>query len=567
VNAPDSAPLLGDALVALRQRLKHSRLALEVGGVDEARAIRDELAGQIDDYFVPRLRALHAPLLAVVGGSTGAGKSTLVNSLVGTEVSPAGVLRPTTLAPVLVSHPDDARWFSDDRVLPGFARTTGRVMADASGLNLVTDDDAPCGLALLDAPDIDSVVHTNRELASQLLAAADLWVFVTTAARYADAVPWGWLRKARARSTALALVLNRVPPGALGEVPEHFLAMLADEGLEEAPVFTIAEVTLERGMIPERSLHPLREWLRGLASDAAARAEIVRRTLEGALDSLDERVSGLAAHVDAQAAAAASLRAEAARAYAAARSEIDDVLSAGSLLRGEVLQRWQEVIGTGDLMRSLETRIGRLRDRLRGALLGEPAPFAEVRATLESNLEDVVLAAADRAAEQTTIAWRASAAGSALLDASDGSLERSSPELRNMVRDAIRAWQRHVLELVREEGASKRATGRALSLGVNAVGAALMVSVFAHTGGLTGAELAVAGGTATVSQKLLEALFGDQAVRSLTATARGDLVHRIATLFGHQAARFGALLVDVAPDPADGIALRRTAERVQVARS
>ena len=50
---------------------------------------------------------MDAPLLMVVGGSTGAGKSTLVNSLVGADVSPAGVLRPTTRAPVLVCHPAD----------------------------------------------------------------------------------------------------------------------------------------------------------------------------------------------------------------------------------------------------------------------------------------------------------------------------------------------------------------------------------------------------------------------------------------------------------------------------
>ena len=51
-----------------------------------------------------------------------------------------------------------------------------------------------------------------------------------------------------------------------------------------------------------------------------------------------------------------------------------------------------------------------------------------------------------------------------------------------------------------------------------------MLAVFAHTGGLTGAEVAVAGGTSAVGQKLLEALFGDQAVRTLAATAREDLL-------------------------------------------
>ncbi len=72
----------------------------------------------------------------------------------------------------------------------------------------------PAGIAILDAPDIDSVVIANRELATQLLAAADMWMFVTTAARYADAVPWEFLRDAVTRGTAVAIVLDRVAPDA-----------------------------------------------------------------------------------------------------------------------------------------------------------------------------------------------------------------------------------------------------------------------------------------------------------------------------------------------------------------
>ena len=80
---------------------------------------------------------------------------------------------------------------------------------------------SPAGLAFLDAPDIDSVVDANRALAGQLLAAADLWLFVTTAARYADAVPWELLRTARARGTVIAMVLDRVPPEAADEIAAH----------------------------------------------------------------------------------------------------------------------------------------------------------------------------------------------------------------------------------------------------------------------------------------------------------------------------------------------------------
>src|SRR5699024_7711863 len=149
---------------------------------------------RLDDHLLPRSRAEGAPVLVVVGGSTGAGKSTLVSSLVGAPVSAAGVLRPTTLAPVLVHHPDDAAWFGADRVLPHLvrARADEPVPTDAvhRTLRLVATDAVGPGLALLDAPDVDSVVAANRDLAAQLLGAADLWLFVTTAARYADAVPW-----------------------------------------------------------------------------------------------------------------------------------------------------------------------------------------------------------------------------------------------------------------------------------------------------------------------------------------------------------------------------------------
>ncbi len=96
-----------------------------------------EVSRQLDDYVLPRLAEVDAPLLAVVGGSTGAGKSTLVNSLLGREVSPPGVIRPTTRAPVLVHHSSDAHWFTGTRILPGLARSSGTSASDARSLRLV----------------------------------------------------------------------------------------------------------------------------------------------------------------------------------------------------------------------------------------------------------------------------------------------------------------------------------------------------------------------------------------------------------------------------------------------
>src|SRR3954452_1872831 len=159
---------LSEALVGLSAHLRGLGLHLELPGVADARRVRDELIAQIEDYLLPRLRSMDAPLLMVVGGSTGAGKSTLVNSLAGADVSPSGVLRPTTRAPVLVCHPDDIAWFEGDRVLGGMSRTRGASSTPGS-LQLVPTEALPAGLALLDSPDIDSVVEANRALSRQLL--------------------------------------------------------------------------------------------------------------------------------------------------------------------------------------------------------------------------------------------------------------------------------------------------------------------------------------------------------------------------------------------------------------
>src|SRR5690348_1486014 len=155
------------AVTTLREEVEQARLPLEIPEAMTGRATRDSLLKQLDDYVIPRLRSLDAPLLAVVGGSTGAGKSTLVNSIVDAQVSRSGVLRPTTTTPVLVHHPKDERWFLDDRILPGLSRVTGAATEDdgEASLRMVASSSLPPGMALLDAPDIDSVVSANRALA------------------------------------------------------------------------------------------------------------------------------------------------------------------------------------------------------------------------------------------------------------------------------------------------------------------------------------------------------------------------------------------------------------------
>ncbi|MCI0688443.1 MAG: ABC transporter [Sporichthyaceae bacterium] len=543
--------LLG-ALEELRARAAAARLPLEITGADTARDQLKSMVGQLEDYVLPRLSRLEAPLLAVVGGPTGAGKSTLVNSIVGHQVSAPGVLRPTTRSPVLVCYPSDEEWFIDRRVLPGLLRTTGSSTETMSqGLRLVHDPAIPKGLALLDAPDIDSIVAENRQLAAELLAAADLWIFVTTAARYADAVPWDLLIEAQERSAAVAVVLDRVPTKAIYEIVTHLAALLSDHGLGDSPLFVVPESTMtSHGLLPPEVVDPLRNWLHSLAADAAERQRVIRRTLDGTLTSFDTRLPVLADAADAQIRTLGLLRGQVESAYHAALEQVEGAFTDGSLLRGEVLARWQEFVGTGELFRSLQNRIGRMRDRLGAALRGRPQPGANLEVALEHGIESLVSNAADHAAETTIDLWRAHPAGAKLLEDAGSELGLSNPDLPDRTAAAVRAWQSYVLDLVRAQGASKRATARFLSFGINGVGLLAMVAVFASTAGIpTGAEVGIAAGSTALSQKLLEAIFGDQAVRSLAANAKKNLVQRIDDLLADEARQFTNLLDGIRIDP------------------
>ena len=410
-------------------------------------------------------------------------------------------------------------------------------------------------------------MEANRDLAGQLLAAADLWLFVTTAARYADAVPWDLLRTAQERATALAVVLDRVPPEASGEVAADLQKMLVDARLPSARLFVVEERPLQAGALPDDQVAPVRQWLHELASDAEARSTVVRQTLSGALDGLDGRVAELVRGVEQQEQAADSLRSAVATAYEKGVRDVDEGVSGGSLLRGEVLARWQEFVGTGEWMRGIQSGVGRLRDRLTSLVTGRPTPEEGLQGALESSVEHLLRSAADASAERSVTAWRSLPGGEALLQEQRRDLERATPEFADAARDEVRDWQAAVLDLVREEGADKRSTARLMSLGVNGAGLAVMVAVFASTGGLTGGEVAVAGGTSAVWQKLLEAVFGDAAVRNLAAKARKDLNARAERLLAAEQERLEALVEQGAPEPGSAAQLRVTLAALSSARA
>jgi hypothetical protein len=153
-----------------------------------------------------------------------------------------------------------------------------------------------------------------------------------------------------------------------------------------------------------------------------------------------------------------------------------------------------------------------------------------------------------------------------LLEGADVDLSRSSPEFARKAERAIRDWQGAVLDLVADEGMSKRSRARFYALGVNGVGVALMIVVFAHTGGLVGAEIGVAGGTAVLAQRVLEAVFGDQAIRRLAQTAKDDLDSRVQALLADELMRYHMILNRLGVESDQSTRLRRVARAVESAR-
>ncbi|MEU9732605.1 dynamin family protein [Streptomyces sp. NPDC048002] len=432
----DVRPQLIDALSALRDRVAAARFPLPLAGAPRARANRDELLAQLDDYLVPRLREPEAPLLAVVGGSTGAGKSTLVNSLVGRRVSEAGVLRPTTRTPVLVCHPEDHHWFSGMRVLPDLTRVWVPQQDPGDDLLLPgedptrvlrveTADTIPRGLALLDAPDVDSLVADNRVLAAELICAADIWVMVTTAARYADAVPWHLLRTAKEYDVTLVTVLDRVPHQVVSEVSRQYGALLTKAGLGSVPRFTVPELPESAwggGLLPASAVASLRTWLVHQTQDPVARQHVMARTAYGVLDSLKARMPELAGAAAAQYAAALRLTAAVESAYDSEHARVRGRLQSGAVLAGDALKRWRAF--------PLDCSAGELLD------------------ALAESLAALLLCAVTAADERVDEAWRREPASAAPgLRDRDPALESAE----HRIGLAVRRWLRELEECAEEE--------------------------------------------------------------------------------------------------------------------
>ena len=577
------ARLLEAALLNLRKRIAAIPLVFEIAGSADVKTERTKLLSQIDDYLLPRVRRSAAPVLVALVGSTGAGKSTLVNSIVGTHVSATGVRRPTTNSPVLACHPDDIDWFAENNFLPTLPRVRQEGLARPGRdglLVLAASEGMPRGIALLDTPDIDSVVKAHHEFAYQFLDASDLWLFMTSASRYADGPVWEILQHARDRKASLGVVLSRIPQTYRTELTDHFNAMLDANGIAAENRFVILETPLVDGMLPTDAYQPVRDWLTDTATRSDRRVAVLSQTMSGVLDTFKSRVPAMAAHVEAQVVLRAELRRTAEASYEQAFAEASAGLKNGTLLTGEVLARWQDCVVGGDLRPRRGGKPARPTKKGKRARRG-PSHNAALNTALRSAIESFIVSIADRAAEHVDGSWRGNPAGTVLLEdavafrargeyakqvfesafgagwtggaggtdtaerseASQATaFSRSSPDLPLRAARAVGTWQEHLTRLVEAE--DLRPGAKRISFDDESLGLVVLVAMLGEDapGAVPAVGALVTGDEGTniyaEPRRLLASVYGPGMLAGILAKARADLIHRLRLLLDEEMVRF-----------------------------
>lgn len=413
-----------NAIEALRPRLEKLTELLEgvqfnlpTLGRDDAERARGAVIRTITEYLIPRLEEPDAPVVAAIIGSSGTGKSTVVNSLANDRISDVGPLRPTTRNPVLWAHREHGNRYWSEFV----ARVRDRVGSTVEVV--IGDDELTQQLTVIDTPPAEFVAASGRRPAVDALALADLCVFVTSPSRYADISAWDFLREIRWRGVPMLFVLNRLPPDRDEAVAllNDFAGRLHSQGLlleaDAAMVFGIDEALGDRwhGGLDPSAVGALRNEL-GAVSNSGYRKTLVTTTAFTTGRNVVDRCRLL---ID-------ELRKEADIA-----ADLDEVVAA-----------------------SYDNQVGEIATMLRQGALSDMARHKNW-SEAAVDLTAIITRRAGVAAQDTSRRWMEDATGSILLEGEGTSLWRHTEDTSWDVQGRLEEWESTLQQIASKTSATR----------------------------------------------------------------------------------------------------------------
>ena len=216
---------------------------------------------------------------------------------------------------------------------------------------VVTESALP-GIALIDAPDLDSIEEANRNMSQTLINAADLWIFVTTASRYGDHVAWSTLSEAFNRGMTTAVILNRLPARAKTAVRADLMKRMAESGMGKSPLFIIDDAGATNGRLDPERVSELKDWLHLMKTTRASKS-LVSRTSKAMMPEIRRELLDLADAATAQTDAAESLIDGARTAADEPSRKLTETLESGRIARGAPTTQWLSLASTGGPLASL----------------------------------------------------------------------------------------------------------------------------------------------------------------------------------------------------------------------
>lgn len=482
---------------------------------------RDELIRR-SEAMLGRLDRVEEPLLVVLAGGTGAGKSTLVNTLAGEAVSATSARRPTTSVPTAIGQAAD---------LEAVLRCGALAQQSAQGaIQAVPVESIPAGLVAVDAPDVDSIETANREITERLLEVADVWMWLATARTYADEAGMVYLRRAARLDVSTQVVLTQTTLAEADEIIPDLEDKLHEAGHRQIEIYIVPQVDIHDQQLPVSAAASVVERIRDLAPPQERAAHRWRTVLGGA-HALPAELGELIRAIEADRAQVLALEESLKRIYAATPERVLEQLQEAVPLRNEVLRRWSELVGNGWLQRQLQAAASQLPRRLFARLpfIGKHGEAVQQEAVAEARegMAGLIAEVFEQAAAEVESVWRGSRDGRIILECLSSPRAAGNIIQYKQAQELVSAWEERVGDHVATIGQEKLSRARRATTGINATVTSAAVVLFTLSGGLTLGEVALTAAGSTTTHTVLSRILGERNVAQLIEDIRADLQQRI----------------------------------------